>query len=104
LGLLVESENSLSEIVRSLPKYHNIKSKAPLPSGYESKLLKVENLAKSSFENLKIDRRDGLRFDFSRGWFQIRKSNTEPIYRLITETDSQELTELIQMEITNLLK
>ena len=45
-----------------------------------------------------------MRFDFSRGWFQVRKSNTEPIYRLIIESDSDKLSKVIEGEITRILK
>ena len=104
LGLLAETRQSLSRIVGTLPIFHYIKMKASLPDGFDAKLKKVEKAAHESFEKLKIDRRDGLRFDFPRGWFQIRRSNTEPIYRLIVETDSKKLTEVISNEIMNLLK
>ncbi len=103
-AMLAESKKSLSENVRTLPMYYNIKLKAPLPNGYEKKVAKMEKAAKTSFDRLKIDRRDGLRFDFSRGWFQIRKSNTEPIYRLIIETDSKKLSTVIKTEIESFLK
>ncbi|MCX6826730.1 MAG: phosphoglucosamine mutase, partial [candidate division Zixibacteria bacterium] len=104
LSLLAESKMSLSELVGTMPIYSNIKLKRPLPERFEKKLQKVENAAKKGFDNLKIDGRDGRRFDFSRGWFQIRKSNTEPIYRLIVETDSRQLTDIIKDRILNLLK
>lgn len=104
MALLAETKTTLSEIVRTLPTYYNIKTKAPLPSQFEKKVARMEKAAKSSFENLKIDRRDGLRFDFSRGWFQIRKSNTEPIFRLIVETDSKTLSDVIKNEIGSFFK
>jgi phosphomannomutase len=53
---------------------------------------------------VKIDRRDGLRFDFQQGWFQLRRSNTEPIYRLIVETTSEKLTSVLQRRIAGLFK
>lgn len=104
LNLTAESKKSISEIAGTLPIYFNIKIKRPLPGRFEEKLGKVEKGAVKSFDNLVIDRRDGLRFDFPRGWFQIRKSNTEPIYRLIVETDSKKLTDLIKTEIMRILK
>jgi phosphomannomutase len=57
-----------------------------------------------SFADLKIDRRDGLRFDFSRGWFQIRKSNIESISRLIIETDSTKLSLEIKKAILSFFR
>jgi phosphomannomutase len=46
-----------------------------------------------------VDRRDGLRFDFDRGWLQIRSSNTEPIFRLIVETDDAKLSRSLSKEV-----
>ncbi len=103
-AFLADSKKTLSEIVRTLPTYYNIKLKAPLPKAFDKKVAKMEKAARTSFEKLKIDRRDGLRFDFSRGWFQIRRSNTEPIYRLIIETDAKKLTDIIRREIESFLK
>jgi phosphomannomutase len=103
-SLVAGSKKALSELVGTLPIYHNIKHKAPLPSRYEKKTAGIEKAVRKSFEDLRVDRRDGLRFDFKRGWFQIRKSNTEPIYRLIVETDSRKLSEVIKNEIISLMK
>ncbi|MFH2035648.1 MAG: phosphoglucosamine mutase [Candidatus Zixiibacteriota bacterium] len=103
-ALMAQSKKSLSELTGTLPIYHNIKLKAPLPEGFEVKVSRMEKVAKQSFENLQIDRRDGLRFDFSRGWFQIRKSNTEPIFRLIIETSDEKLTMLIKKEVMSFFK
>ncbi|UCD18273.1 MAG: phosphoglucosamine mutase [Candidatus Zixiibacteriota bacterium] len=104
VSLLAESKKSVSDLVGTLPTYYTIKQKAPLPDRFERKVRKMEKAAVKSFEGLQIDRRDGLRFDFSRGWFQVRKSNTEPVYRLIVETDSQKLSRLIINEIAAQLK
>ncbi len=102
-SLLAESGHTVSGLVGTLPKYYTIKQKAPLPPRFEQKVAKMEKAAKKSFDTLRIDRRDGLRFDFPRGWFQIRKSNTEPIYRLIVETDSNKLSRLIRDEVMTFL-
>ncbi|SYZ72398.1 Phosphomannomutase [Candidatus Zixiibacteriota bacterium] len=104
LSYLSESKMSLSQAAAKVPIYYNRKTKAALPDDFEGKMARVEEQARKDFENLQIDRRDGIRFDFPRGWFQIRRSNTEPIYRLITETDSKKLTDVLISEIMNLLK
>ncbi|MCP4703538.1 MAG: phosphoglucosamine mutase [candidate division Zixibacteria bacterium] len=103
-ALLAETKMKLSGLVGTLPIYYNIKTKAPLPAGFDRKMAKMKEAAKKSFKGLKIDKRDGLRFDFGGGWFQIRKSNTEPIYRLIVETNNRKLTRDIKNEIFKLLK
>jgi phosphomannomutase len=103
-ALMTESKENLSGLAGTLPKYNNIKVKAPLPGDFEGGIKKMERAAYRSFDKLKIDRRDGLRFDFARGWFQIRKSNTEPIFRLIVETDSARLSRNIKNEILSFFK
>jgi len=103
-SILAESGMSLSKLAGTLPIYYTIKSKAELPKDFEKRAAGMEKAANRSFENLKIDRRDGLRFDFAKGWFQIRKSNTEPIYRLIVETDSKKLSSSIKKEVESFFK
>ena len=55
-------------------------------------LARLERDADKLIGRHRIDRRDGLRFDFEAGWMQIRSSNTEPIYRLVVETNDKQLT------------
>ncbi|MFZ5981708.1 MAG: phosphoglucosamine mutase [Candidatus Zixiibacteriota bacterium] len=92
LTCLAEEKISLKGLVEKLPKYYIIKSKAPLPDNFNRKLKSFESEAKKLLGKTRIDRQDGLRFDFERGWVQLRSSNTEPIYRLIVETDDRQLT------------
>ena len=94
LTVLAIRKTSLSELVETFPKYYNIKDKAHLndKKKFFTKLKKFEKESTSLFGKSIIDRRDGLRFDFDEGWLQLRTSNTEPIYRIITETNSAKLT------------
>jgi len=103
-SLLAESKSKLSKLAGTLPIYYNIKSKAALPSGFDRKLGRLEKEAGRWFDNLRIDRRDGFRFDFDRGWFQVRRSNTEPIYRLIVEADSNRLSREVKSRVAKFLK
>ncbi len=103
-AFLAESKTKLSGLTGTLPIYYNIKTKSPLPAGFDRKMTQMKEAAQKSFKGLKVDKRDGLRFDFGGGWFQIRKSNTEPIYRLIVETNDRKLTRDIKNEIFRLLK
>ncbi len=94
LTLLANRKTSLFDLVETFPKYYNIKDKAQLKdkAKFLLKLKKFEKETATLLGKCKIDRRDGLRFDFAEGWLQLRTSNTEPIYRIITETNSQKLT------------
>ncbi len=92
LSALARRRLRMSELVETLPKYYTIKAKAPLKVGFDRQLRKFEKDASMILGRVKIDRRDGRRFDFERGWVQIRTSNTEPIFRLIVETDDKRLS------------
>lgn len=98
LTVLAEQKKNLSTLVSSFPTYYTIKTKAALTSR-DSFLRKLEKFEKQEAAKLlgksKIDRKDGLRFDFKQGWIQLRTSNTEPIYRLIVETDTKSLTDTL---------
>ncbi|UCG61887.1 MAG: phosphoglucosamine mutase [Candidatus Zixiibacteriota bacterium] len=99
LSHLAASGRTLSEQVETFPKYYNIKTKGQLKSNFASKLKQFERRAHNLVGKFKVDRRDGLRFDFEQGWLQIRSSNTEPIYRLIVETNSKALTSRLSRQV-----
>jgi len=56
------------------------------------------------YKNEQISTIDGVKIDFEKEWVHLRKSNTEPIIRIYTESNSQEnadnLAKLIMKEIT----
>jgi phosphomannomutase len=86
LQYLADSGKKLSEIKNELPQYFISKKKMDLgdvqPDSVINKLSE-----KYSFE--KINTEDGLRIDFNDHWVHFRKSNTEPIIRVIVESDSE---------------
>jgi phosphomannomutase len=92
LSALAENGQTLSELVETFPRYYTIKSKAGLPDDFDRRLGRFEKAASDILGPTKVDHRDGLRFDFKEGWLQLRKSNTEPIFRLIIETSDRKLT------------
>ncbi len=104
LSCLVEEKLTLSSLVETFPKYYNIKTKAPLKANFKTKLKSFEKKASKLLGKIKIDRRDGLRFDFKEGWLQIRSSNTEPIFRLIVETSDKKLTDSLLNKVKKYFK
>ncbi|MDH4156961.1 MAG: phosphoglucosamine mutase [candidate division Zixibacteria bacterium] len=104
LSALAEEKTSLSGLVGTLPKYYNIKSKELLPDDFTSRLKRFEKKANKLLGKTVIDRRDGLRFDFNKGWLQIRSSNTEPIFRLIVETSDKALTSKLLKDVMSFFK
>lgn len=104
LSSLAHRKLSLSALVETFPRYYTIKAKAPLPGDFEARLKRLEKEAADLVGKTRIDRRDGLRFDFKTGWFQLRKSNTEPIYRLIVETSDKKLTGVLSRRLAVFFK
>jgi phosphomannomutase len=83
---LVEFGKPLSELKKSLPEYHIAKKKIELgninPDNIISSLL-------TKYKSEKISTEDGLRIEFDDHWVHFRKSNTEPIMRVITEAKTK---------------
>lgn len=82
---LTEFGESISKLKKSLPEYFISKSKIEIQNDPD-KLL--NNIIKE-FKNAKINTEDGVRVDFEDHWVHFRKSNTEPIIRIITEAKTK---------------
>lgn len=81
-----------SAAVGALPRYRIAKVKAAVPPHFDAVL---ESLKQSWMaEKATISTEDGVRADFADGWLHVRKSNTEPVYRVIGEFGSDYETSL----------
>lgn len=93
LQLLAEREASVTEVVDELPRYAMAKHKVTVER--EKMDWIIDELGRE-FEGRRVNRLDGLRIDEEDHWLHIRKSNTEPIIRVIvearTELQARELT------------
>ncbi len=100
---LLESGGTMDQLKQSLPSYYITKKK--MNTGDMNPDIILASLIKK-YEKEKINTEDGLRIDFEDHWVHLRKSNTEPIIRVITEaedkTSSQNLADMYMEEIKNL--
>ena len=100
LSALARRRQSLSSLVGTFPRYYTKKEKAPLPGDFDKRLSRFARTAVDVLARRgKASRRDGFRFDFEEGWVQIRKSNTEPIFRVIVETRDRKLTDELSRRV-----
>lgn len=83
LQQLAESGGSLSALKASLPRYEIVKSKVEVSKERSEEVLDV--LCKRHTGNGTINMDDGLKIDFPDSWVHLRRSNTEPIIRIIAE-------------------
>jgi phosphomannomutase len=93
LEALAQRDAPLSTRLRELPRYHTAKLKLPLSRDPASLMAAVER----AFPEGVADHLDGLRLRFAGGaWLGVRRSNTEPIVRLVVESaDAQWVTQVV---------
>ncbi len=104
LSHLATGNKSCKELRDSYPSYFMSKNKIQLTPkiNVEELLEKVEKL----YCNERVSTIDGVKIDFDTEWVHLRKSNTEPIIRIYTESTSQkkadELAEKMMKQIANI--
>ena len=82
---LTDYGKSLSALKNELPQYFIVKKKIEVTKNPDEILNKLTH----QFSNQKINNEDGLRVDFEDHWVHFRKSNTEPIIRIIVEAKAK---------------
>jgi len=108
LEMMSDKKKKISEIMNEMPEYFMKKGKVTL--GAKSDVVKILVKIKSEFKREKISNIDGLRIDFVKnlkfknGWVHLRSSNTEPIFRIIAESDSADKTDMIYKYFAGLIK
>jgi phosphomannomutase len=98
LQYLADSEKRLSTIKEELPNYFISKKKMDLKSVAPDEVI---NKLVEKYSKEKISSEDGLRVDFEDHWVHFRKSNTEPIVRIITESKSLKYSEELSIKYYN---
>ena len=91
----------MAEFKNTLPSYFIAKKKIVLGNINPDEVIK-KLIEKYSVAN--INSEDGLRIDFTDHWVHFRKSNTEPIIRIITEAGNEKLAEQLSTKYFNEIK
>ena len=98
---LLESGLTMNELRKSLPSYFITKKK--IMTGENNPDAIISLLAeKYKAEKINID--DGLRIDFPDHWVHFRKSNTEPIIRIITEAKDKDASQSLSDKYVEVIK
>ena len=92
---LLDFGGRMSELKDSLPGYFIVKKKINLGKSDPDKIIK--KLVKKYGEE-KSNTVDGLRLDFTNHWVHFRKSNTEPIIRIIVEAEYKKEAEALAVK------
>jgi len=94
---LARSGKKCSELRQSYPDYYNSKNKIELKPGIDIDRLMLA--VRERYRNFPVNDQDGIRIDFDREWVHLRKSNTEPIIRIISESTSPEKAEALAFKL-----
>jgi phosphomannomutase len=86
LHYLAETGKTVSELMETIPRFSMIKEKLECPS---DKIAQVLRLIRSTYADYPMDTRDGVKVYLAGGWFLVRGSNTEPIVRVIAESEDE---------------
>ncbi len=83
LSALAGSGKTMSAFRASLPAY--VIRKTSIRSEGKDTAALLDALASRLSPSVRTNRDDGIKFDFDDGWVHLRRSNTEPIVRVIAE-------------------
>ena len=98
LQQLAEFGGTISEFKETLPQYRIVKSKVDLAGKTPEHLL--EKIQSKYASNGNVNLEDGLKIDFADSWVHLRKSNTEPVIRIISEAPTVEEAQKLVRQFT----
>ncbi|MFH0965587.1 MAG: phosphomannomutase/phosphoglucomutase [Planctomycetota bacterium] len=99
LNVLSSEGKTLSELVTPLLRYS---ATGEINFEVKDKDAKIQELART-FHDGKIDWLDGITVEYPDWWFNVRKSNTEPVLRLTLEAGTPQLRDKKKAELVKIL-
>ena len=97
LTYLANQEKTVAELRASYPQYYMSKNKIELTPQIDVDAILIAMTEKYKSED--ITTIDGVKIDFAENWVHLRKSNTEPIIRIYTEAQTQDLADALALRI-----
>ncbi len=86
---IADTGKTFSDLIEPYRKYYH---SGEINFEVDNKQKKIEELKKEHKEG-KISEIDGLRVDYKNWWFNVRASNTQPLLRLIVESEEKQVME-----------
>lgn len=102
LTLLAKKNCTMSELRKTYPNYIISKNKIELTPDID-----VDNVLKAmaeKYKNQPVNTIDGVKIEFGNEWVHLRKSNTEPIIRIYSESQTEEKANELAQKIINDIK
>lgn len=102
LTLLAHSGKSMSELKKTYPAYEISKNRIDLTPEIDVDAVLAE--MKRRYSNQQVTDIDGVKIDFPSEWVHLRKSNTEPIIRVYSESSTMEKADALAEKIIGEIK
>jgi phosphomannomutase len=102
LSHLAEKKCSVSALRNSYPKYTISKNKIELTPSIDVDKILVE--MSNKYRDFEVDTLDGVKIYFNQEWVHLRKSNTEPIIRIYSESENEEKANQLAVKIIEEIK
>jgi len=103
---LANLDMTVTELRASYPQYYMSKNKIELTPqiDVDAILVSMTEKYKNDSSTNSISTIDGVKIDFAENWAHLRKSNTEPIIRIYTEAQTQQLADDLANRIIDEIK
>jgi phosphomannomutase len=102
LTYLAETGKSVKQLRGTYPDYFISKNKIELQNGVDLKSI-LERI-KAKYKSNPVNTEDGLRIEFDNDWVHLRSSNTEPIIRIIAESNFETTANNIALRLMHDIK
>ena len=99
---LASTGKKMTALRAEYPNYHISKNKIQLEEGMDVDSI-LKNVA-ASYSDQEIDKTDGVKIYFGSEWVHLRKSNTEPIIRIYSESASEAKANELAVQIMDKIK
>jgi phosphomannomutase len=103
---LANLDMTVAELRASYPQYYMSKNKIELTPQIDVDAILDAMTAKykNDSSTSSLSTIDGVKIDFAENWAHLRKSNTEPIIRIYTEAQTQQLADSLAIRIIDEIK
>jgi len=99
---LAKFGKSCSQLRSTFPSYHISKNKIELTPDID--VDGILEAIQERYKNQPINTVDGVKVEFDKEWVHLRKSNTEPIIRIYSESDSESKAEHLAQKMISDIK
>lgn len=101
LQWIAQTGKSAGQLADAVGGYSMFKTKYTATAAQAAQVIEK---ARKQYPDAKINDSDGCRFDFADGWLHVRTSNTEPIMRVIVETQDPAAAQRYLAQLTHMCK